>query len=235
MTPDTTSQLKQNLERIRSRMDDAAVRSGRNESDVQLIAVSKYVDASVARSLVDAGCSRLGESRPQELWNKGEKLQDLDVEWHLIGHLQRNKIRTSLLFAQYIHSVDSVRLASAIQQIASESNQTVHCLLEINISGESAKHGFRPDEIAEALDQIADMPNLQLIGVMGMGGLGGSLDANRMEFRQLRELRDRNRNHVAHNIELAELSMGMSNDFEVAIEEGATMVRIGSSLFEGVI
>lgn len=227
-------QLRNNLHRIRSRMDRAAERAGRDPAGVRLIGVTKYVTAQVARALVAAGCRELGESRPQVLWEKSAALQGLDIDWHLIGHLQRNKIRRTLTAARVIHSVDRLRLAQAIQAIAEEHGRPVRCLLQVNISGESNKQGFAPGELKTVLPQIGQLSCLQVVGLMGMASLAGPPEKTRQEFRQLRELRDRWSGFDAPNIALRELSMGMSGDFEVAIEEGATLVRVGSSLFEGV-
>ena len=133
--------LRANLASIRQRIAEAAQKSGRSGDDVTLVAVTKYVDASMTRTLVDAGCQVLGESRPQVLWDKGEALQDMNVEWHMIGHLQRNKVKRSLKYAALVHSIDSLRLMNAIND-AAEAGATVRGLLEVNVSGESAKHGF---------------------------------------------------------------------------------------------
>ena len=220
----TVQKLEQNLQGIQSRITAAAAAANRQLDEIKLIAVTKYVDVAVTRCLVAAGCRSIGESRPQVLWEKGEKLQDLDVEWHLIGHLQRNKVRKTLMFADQIHSCDSLRLLDAINSIAAESNRQVKCLLEVNISGESAKHGFHENDIENALKTIATLPHIRLNGLMGMGSWGGDPERNRSEFRRLNELKQQFSSFAAENIQLSELSMGMSGDFEIAIAEGATMV-----------
>lgn len=227
--------LKENLAAVQQRVEQAAVKSGREACDVRLIGVTKYVDAQLTRQLVQAGCHCLGESRPQVLWEKGARLQDLEVEWHLIGPLQRNKIRKTLLFAEYLHSCDSLKLLQAIDSVAAETQRRVKCLLQVNISGEAAKQGFRPEEVEPALRLIGEMDSIQLVGLMGMGSLHGDLAKRRNEFRQLRELQEACQGSVGDNITLTELSMGMSSDFEVAIEEGATMVRVGSVLFDRLL
>ncbi len=227
--------LNENLASVRDRVDRAAVKSGRSATDVRLIAVTKYVDPVMTRELVLAGCHVLGESRPQILWDKGEKLQDLDVEWHLIGPLQRNKIRKSLLFVDTIHSCDSLKLLEAIDGFAAQTNRRVKCLLQVNISGESAKQGFSPAEIEAAVLKVRELASVRLVGLMGMGSLAGEIDTRRKEFRRLSELLQENQSLNGENIDLTQLSMGMSSDFEVAIEEGATMVRVGSTLFDGLM
>ena len=227
--------LNENLASVRDRVECAAIKSGRSATDVRLIAVTKYVDPVMTRELVLAGCHVLGESRPQILWDKGEKLQDLDVEWHLIGPLQRNKIRKSLLFVDTIHSCDSLKLLEAIDGFAAQTNRRVKCLLQVNISGESAKQGFSPAEIEAAVLKVRELASVRLVGLMGMGSLAGEIDTRRKEFRRLSELLQENQSLNGENIDLTQLSMGMSSDFEVAIEEGATMVRVGSTLFDGLM
>jgi pyridoxal phosphate enzyme (YggS family) len=168
------------------------------------------------------------------LWRKAESLAGQNVRWHLIGHLQRNKIRRTLPMASLIHSGDSLRLLTALDAEAAEQHRHCAVLLEVNISGDQAKHGFRPDELAPLLPAIAAMSHLQVRGLMGMASLEGSLAEARRQFASLRELRDELAKNCPPPIDLAELSMGMSGDYEQAIAEGATMVRIGSALLEGI-
>lgn len=224
--------LVRNLEQIRRRIADAARTSGRTADSVTLVAVTKYVDAAMARTLADAGCHDLGESRPQELWRKAEALVDCPVRWHLIGHLQRNKIAHTLPRVSLIHSVDSLRLAEAIEAEAAGLARPVPVLLEVNISGESAKHGFAPDELAPLGPRLEPLAHVEIRGLMCMASRDSEPDQARREFEQLRLLRDRLRTLWPGHIDLNELSMGMSGDFEAAIAEGATLVRIGSSLFD---
>lgn len=227
--------LKRNLERVRERIETAATQAGRGAEDVRLIAVTKYVDAELTRELFDAGCKDLGESRPQALWAKAEELSELNIRWHQIGHLQRNKLRRTLPLVSLVHSVDSLRLLDAIDTLQSEADphRPMPILLEVNTSGDEAKHGFRSGEMPTVLETVASRQHVQLRGVMCMAGLGTSADQARQHFARLRELRDRLQAEYADQ-DLAELSMGMSGDFEAAIAEGATMVRVGSLLFEGV-
>ncbi len=232
---DTSTLLQRNVSRVKDRIAAAARRAQRAPDSVRLIAVTKYVAADIARKLVEMGIRDLGESRPQVLWDKGTWLHDLDVQWHMIGHLQRNKARRTLTFSPVIHSIDSLRLAQTINDIAGEWGRTVRGLAEVNVSNEANKHGFAIDETLDAVGQMLELPNLELVGLMGMASLTGTPDDNRLEFRRLRELRDRCRDSISGATKLTELSMGMSHDFEMAIEEGATMVRIGSSLFEGIV
>ena len=174
-----------------------------------------------------------GEGRPQELWNKAAGLTDLAIRWHLIGHLQRNKVERTLPLVSMIHSVDSLRLLGAINAAAEASDRTIPVLLEVNISGDTAKHGFAPSEMPERLAEIPGFTRVQIRGLMAMAGLDGDADCARRDFRNLRELRDR-LCQMPGGAGLTELSMGMSGDFEIAVEEGATIVRIGSALFEAI-
>jgi PLP dependent protein len=220
-----------NVAEIRGRIADAAARSGRATSDVTLVAVTKYAPVEWIRPLAAAGCCDLGESRPQQLWQRAEELADLPIRWHLIGHLQRNKIRRTLPVVSLIHSIDSPRLAAAVNE---ESQRVLPVLLEVNISGEPAKDGFAPEAVGPFLAELASYKNVAVHGLMCMAGLEGDLDSARREFAALRNLRDRLRPDCPPGVSLDELSMGMSGDYEVAIEEGATIVRIGSALFEGI-
>jgi len=196
--------------------------------------VTKYVTSDIANELAKAGCRDLGESRPQELWRKAEDLSNADIRWHFIGHLQRNKVKRSLPYISLLHSCDSTRLLAELNQVAAASGATIDGLLEVNVSGDVSKHGFRPDEMSAVVETLPDCPHVRIQGLMSMASLAGDLDAARGDFERLRQLRDRLAENLPPGVSLAELSMGMSRDFEVAIEEGATLVRVGSALFEGV-
>lgn len=223
-----------NVAEVQTRIGEAARRSGRSAEDVRLVGVTKYVDAETTRRVFDAGCVRLGENRPQSLWEKSDALADLPIQWHMIGNLQRNKVKRTVACCGLIHSVDSVRLAKAIDDAAKELGRVAQVLVEVNVSGETAKHGFEPSELAEVIEALGDFESVEVHGLMCMAGLAGTADDARREFALLRELRDRWAVDTPSNIKLDELSMGMSGDFEVAIEEGATLVRVGSSLFANV-
>jgi PLP dependent protein len=231
---DPLSLLTENLARVRERIARAEAAAGRSAGSVRLIGVTKYAGPDVAQLLVQAGLTDLGESRPQELWRKAEALADANIRWHLIGHLQRNKIRRTLPLTWLIHSGDSLRLLEALDEESRAGQRNTDVLLEVNISGDAAKHGFSPTELAPLLPTIAAMTGLCVRGLMGMASLEGSLDDARRQFASLRELRDELRKNCPPQINLAELSMGMSGDFEQAIAEGATMVRVGSALLEGL-
>ena len=228
------SRVAENLERVRERIARATQRSGRRADSVKLVAVTKYVDVQTTRWLVEAGCVNLGESRPQELWRKSEELNDLSVEWHLIGHLQRNKAKRTLPLVTLIHSMDSRRLMVAVNELAETRISPVPVMVEVNISGDPTKHGFAPDDLEPLLQELPNCQNLVVRGLMTMAALAGGEDGTRADFARLRDLRDRLIPHLPMGTNLDELSMGMSRDFELAIAEGATIVRVGSALFEGI-
>ncbi len=227
--------IQQNLARVLERMAEAAHRSGRKPEEVRLVAVTKYVGPEEIRWLVEAGCRLLGESRPQALWAKAATLTDLPIQWHLVGHLQRNKVARTLPLVQMIQSVDSLRLLEALNQQAAKLGRAIPVLLEVNISGEASKTGLPPQELEPILAQLPEFPYVQVQGLMTLAGLEGGAERARRDFAALRQLRDQLQPHCPEGVRLDELSMGMSSDFEAAIQEGATMVRIGAALFEGIL
>jgi len=226
--------IADNLAGVQARIAEAAAGSGRTSQAITLVAVTKYVDRRGAEALLAAGCRDLGESRPQELWAKADAIGRPDLRWHLIGHLQRNKIRRTLPLVAMIHSVDSQRLLAALNDEAATLGRRSTALLEVNLSGESAKHGLQPREVAPIVSRAGDFPHVEIRGLMGMAGLASNAEQTRREFAALRELRDRLLPPGPADVSLPELSMGMSRDFEAAIAEGATIVRVGSALFDGV-
>jgi pyridoxal phosphate enzyme (YggS family) len=237
------SRLLTNLAIVRQRIGDAARRSGRSSQDITLVAVTKYVGDDLIADLVAAGCLDLGESRPQALWTKAAVIAERNqqqnapwqsVRWHLVGHLQRNKVAQTLPLVSLIHSVDSLRLLKAIDESAARQDRRVDVLIEVNISGDTAKHGFAAADVAPALPAIAALGRVHVRGMMCMAALEGDSRTARRNFAALRELRDRLAASKPDNVHLDDLSMGMSGDYEIAIEEGATIVRIGSALFEGL-
>ena len=232
--PDIEPRIRENLAKVRGRIAEAAGRSGRTADKVTLVAVTKSVGEPEIRALVAAGCTILGENRPQQLWDKAPRLAGLPIRWHLIGHLQRNKARRTLPLVEMIESVDSPDLVAALDRHAAELGRRAPILLEVNVSGELAKHGFTAESIERFVPELGNFEHVDVRGLMCMASLEGGLEAARRDFSRLRELRDRLRANCPDRVRLDDLSMGMSGDFEVAIEEGATMVRIGSALFEGV-
>jgi pyridoxal phosphate enzyme (YggS family) len=233
--------IADNLHRVQERIVRAAESAGRDATEITLVGVTKYVDSSAAAELVPAGCANLGESRPQELWKKAGEVASATgrscIHWHLIGHLQRNKVARTLPLVTLIHSVDSERLIAELNQACIDGHSTlseVDILLEVNTSGDASKHGLAPDEVAPILESMTKYPRVSVRGLMTIAALeGGEMVAAR-NFAALRKLRDKLKNNQYPNTVLNELSMGMSDDFEVAIKEGATIVRIGSLLWEKI-
>ena len=226
-------QLAANYQNVLDRIAQACARAGRLPAEVTLVAVTKTAEPAWIESLVKLGARDLGESRPQQLVERAAQVSG-PVRWHLIGHLQRNKVRQVLPAAQWMHSIDSARLLERVDDVAGELRLRPRLLLEVNVSGEGSKGGFAPDEIAAAWPTILARRHVKLEGLMTMAPLAEDADIARRVFRGLRELRDRLRNVSPENVPRNELSMGMSQDFEVAVEEGATLVRVGSLLFEGL-
>ncbi|MDR3634542.1 MAG: YggS family pyridoxal phosphate-dependent enzyme [Isosphaeraceae bacterium] len=224
--------LADNLEAVRQRIAAAAKRSGRGADAVTLVAVTKRNSPEMIRPLVALGARDLGENYPQELWKKADALGDLDVRWHLIGHLQGNKAKKTLPMVRYIHAVDSLKLLQTLDALAAEVPDAPPVCLQVNTSGEAAKHGWEPAALLAEADAIAACRSIPIVGLMTMAAFGTTADSARPSFVLLRETRDALRART--DLPLTELSMGMSNDFETAIVEGATLVRVGSALFEGV-
>ena len=220
--------LRANLDVVETRIARACLRAGRQRSAVTLVAVTKKVSAELAALLPELGVFDLGENRPQELWRKTEVLPRV-VRWHLIGHLQRNKIEKTLPLVEMIHAVDSVRLLQALEQEAAKQQKHVPVLLEVNASGEASKQGFDTSDLPGLVPIMSELKHVQIRGLMTMAALQEP-EACRPTFIKLCQLRDQLRSQTLHSIE--HLSMGMSNDFEIAIEEGATFVRLGTVLFQ---
>jgi PLP dependent protein len=231
---DLAARLAVNLALVRQQIAEAALRAGRQPEDVRLVGVTKYVDVGTIRALFEAGLHDLAESRPQELWRKAEALQDLPIRWHFIGHLQRNKVERTLPLTTLLQSGDSLRLLEQVSAVAVKQGRVVETLLEVNISGDQSKQGFELEMLATALPAIALLRGIKVRGLMAMAALEGGNDRARRDFAKLRWLRDMLERNRPPRIELTELSMGMSGDFVEAIEEGATIVRVGSALFEGI-
>lgn len=230
----SSARIAQNVAEIRGRIVDAAVRSGRPADAVTLVAVTKYVGLDLIQAVMEAGCRDLGESRPQQLWERAAAISAPGIRWHMVGHLQRNKVRRTLPLVCLMHSVDSLTLVEAIDRVAGELSLRAPVLLEVNVSGEAAKDGLEPAAVEALLHELPKHGLVQVRGLMGMAALEGGPETARRNFASLRELRDRLRGQVPDGVCLDELSMGMSGDYEVAVEEGATIVRVGSALFAGV-
>jgi len=220
--------IADNLARIRAEIADAARAAGRPADAVALVAVSKTWPASDVAEAADAGQWIFGENKVQELLSKVPESPE-GLEWHLIGHLQSNKIRKVLPVCSLIHSIDSLDLAQQTSRIAGELGVTARVLLQANVASDEAKFGFPSGVLLDTFADIAALPNLEVRGLMTVPPYDDDLESVRPHFAVLRTLRDRL--EVEHGRALPELSMGMSHDFQIAIEEGATIVRIGSSIF----
>jgi len=214
--------IRANLERVRERVARAAERAGRRAEDVLLVGVSKTVDVMRIRQAIEAGVPALGENRVQEARSKVDEL-GRPVPWHLVGHLQTNKVRDALELFDLIHSLDRLELATELDKRARVRGRAVDALVEVNVGAEASKGGVAPDRVGELLDAVAALPHVKVRGLMAIPPEAPEPDTARAWFRALRKLGER------HG--LAQLSMGMSGDFEVAIEEGATVVRVGTAIF----
>ena len=221
-------QIAENLEFIRQRIAAAAERNGRSAGEVQLVAVSKTYPPEIIREAIKAGQQCFGENRIQDALPKIDTLPP-DLKWHLIGHLQTNKVRKVIGRFALFHGVDNTALAVQMNRIAEEFGVTASILLEVNISGEASKFGFTPGDLPAALDTLLPLPHLRIEGLMTMAPYSENPDSARPVFEGLRKLRDALSTATGHP--LKQLSMGMSGDFEQGVAEGATIVRIGSSIF----
>ena len=227
--------MRARLESINRRIAAACERAGRQTSEITLIAVSKTVPAARVREAIEAGVHTLGESRVQEAAAKISELRPLsaerEVRWHLIGHLQSNKARRAVELFDAVHSVDDLKLAERLDRFAGELGKRLPIFIEVNIGGEESKSGAAPDAVLPLCERVSKLPNLELKGLMAVPPFSDNPEGARPFFQRLRRLRDEARRTGAGGERFNDLSMGMSDDFEVAIEEGATFVRIGSALF----
>src|SRR5437870_4032723 len=220
--------IAENLARVREQIALAAAKVGRAVGGIELVAISKTHDAEKVRAAFDAGQSLFGESRVQEARVKIPELPS-NMRWHFVGHLQKNKIRHALPLFEMIHSVDSLALAQEINRIGEEEGMRPRVLLEINVAGEGSKFGFAPDKLREQMEELLALPRLSVLGLMTIPPLSEEPEVSRKYFIQLRELRDRLQTEF--RVDFAQLSMGMTQDYAVAVEEGATLVRVGTAIF----
>jgi PLP dependent protein len=227
---DVRTILAERLAAVRGRIANACRRAGREPGGVTLVAVTKTVSPEVAAVVLELGVRDLGESRPQELWKKAAAVAG--ARWHLCGHLQRNKIDRTIPLVSLVHSVDSERVLEALAAFGAKRGTPVPVLLEVNCSREAAKGGFSPEAVPALGDKLAALPGVEVRGLMTMAAYSDNPKDARPAFAELRRIRDDLR--VRTGLLLPELSMGMSGDFEVGVEEGATLVRVGTTLFEGL-
>ena len=220
--------IAENLESVRSQIAAAAKKSGRSPADIELVAISKTHEAEKVRAAFDAGQQLFGESKVQEARAKIPLLPSA-LRWHFVGRLQKNKIRHALPLFELFHSVDSLTVAEAMNRIAEEEGLRPRVLLEVNVAGEGSKIGFAPDALQAQMQTLLELPRLTIEGLMTIPPLAPEAEASRQYFVALRELRDRFTSEF--QMALPHLSMGMTGDFVVAIEEGATLVRVGTAIF----
>lgn len=228
------NEIRENIARLRGRIEAAAQRAGRDPAEITLIAVSKTKPVEMIYEAYRSGVAAFGENYAQELCEKYNELNESglkDVEWHMIGHIQTNKVRQIIGKTKLIHSLDSLRLAAEIQRFAEKTGETVNTLIEVNVAREYTKQGFYPEETRNAVEAVAAHKNVKVLGLMTSAPLTDDPESNRVYFRRLRELYIDIKENCIHNYDMCFLSMGMSGDFEVAIEEGATMLRIGTAIF----
>jgi pyridoxal phosphate enzyme (YggS family) len=223
--------IEDNIARVRERIAVACQRSGRRGEDVKLVAVSKTVTPDRIRQAYEVGLRDFGENRVQEAGAKRPALSDLTVTWHLIGHLQTNKAKPARELFHWAHSVDSLRLATKLDQAAVCIGERLQVLLEVNLGGESTKSGAREDEVLQLAEQAGQLQTLELRGLMTIPPFNEDPEQTRPFFRRLRELELKIESAHLPGVAMRDLSMGMSHDFEVAIEEGATIVRVGTAIF----
>ena len=221
-------EIAKNLERVQSHIAQAAKKSARPLNEIELVAISKTHDAEKVHEAYEADQILFGESRVQEARAKIPLLPS-SLRWHFVGHLQKNKIRHALPLFELFHSVDSLALAQEMNRIANEEGMHPRVLLEVNLAGEGSKFGFKPETVRAEMESLLALPRLSIDGLMIIPPLAEEAEASRTFFVQLRELRDALEKEF--DINLAHLSMGMTNDFAVAIEEGATLVRLGTAIF----
>jgi pyridoxal phosphate enzyme (YggS family) len=248
----SASVLERNYRRAVELVRETLVDCGRPQDAVRIIGVTKYVDVQRTRQLVEAGCRILGESRPQALWQKHAALSEPQlasdrtsenansavpagqIEWHLIGHLQRNKAARTVPLIDWLHSLDSLRLAETLSSEASKLGRPLKVLVEVNATEDTSKTGLAPTDLAPLMERLLELPGLQVRGLMAMSTEHASADQALREFTSICQLRDRLQQQFGAAVDLRERSMGMSGDFVAGIQAGATMVRLGSILWEGV-
>lgn len=220
--------LVENADLVRQQVETARNKANRQDQ-VNVIAVTKYVDVATTEALVKTGIQHIGENRVDKFLEKYQALKEYDLTWHLIGSLQRRKVKDVINLVDYFHALDSVKLAQEIQKRAERS---IKCFLQVNISGEESKHGFAPDELDDVLAEIAQLDKIEIVGLMTMAPFEASQEELQDIFSKTHQLQKQLEKKQLKNMPFSELSMGMSRDFEVAIANGATYVRIGTSFFK---
>jgi hypothetical protein len=222
--------IRENVQFARNKIAEACRRSGRKSEEIELVAITKTVDVEQINEAIEAGIRVVGENRVQEAWRKFQEVGE-KAHWHMVGHLQTNKVKRVLQFADMIHSVDSVYLAREIQTQAKKLDRTIEILIQVNTSGEESKFGLEPEATIGAIEEVSTLPNLKIKGLMTIGAFLPNPEDVRPCFKLLNDLKDRVNERGITSVEIGTLSMGMTNDYEIAIEEGSTMVRVGTAIF----
>ena len=222
--------LARNLQQVNTNIERACAAAGRTPNEVTLVAVSKTKPVSMLQEAYDAGARVFGENKVQEIMDKYDQLPS-DIQWHMIGHLQRNKVKYIIDKVAMIHSVDSLRLAQTIEQEAAKKNLVMPVLLEVNVAEEDTKFGLKVDEVLPLLEEISNFPHIQVKGLMTIAPFVENPEENRKVFRTLKKLSVDIGAKNINNVTMSVLSMGMTGDYQVAIEEGSTMVRVGTGIF----
>jgi pyridoxal phosphate enzyme (YggS family) len=223
--------ISDNLDRIRERIGRACARAGRNPGEVTLVAIAKTFPSERIQDVIRAGVRDVGENYVQELLQKRAALSHEEVRWHFVGHLQSNKVKQIAGWVALIHAVDSADLVREIDRRAATAGRTIECLVEVNTTGERSKFGVPPDRTAALVTELSGCTNVSIDGLMTIGPFLPDPEGSRPMFRRLRELREEIAGLGIPNAPMRHLSMGMTGDFEVAIEEGATLIRIGTAIF----
>ncbi len=229
--PNHSTTMADRVAQIRNRIDQACARSGRDPSEVTLLPVSKTFDVAAIREAIDLGFTRFGENRTQEIAQKAPLLAECGVQWVVIGHLQTNKAKEVAKFAHELQSLDRLDLAEALERRLQQEGRAIDVLVQVKTSPEETKSGLEPSDLFKFLRQIANYQTLRVQGLMTMAVLSEDTKAVRACFTQLKQLQERARQEAIAGVSLDRLSMGMSGDFEIAIEEGSTEIRVGSAIF----
>jgi pyridoxal phosphate enzyme (YggS family) len=223
--------IRENIDDIVKRIENTCKKVGRNPNDITVIAVSKTVESERAREAVEAGINNLGENRVQELVKKYDELKDLDIKWHMIGHLQKNKVKYIIDKTVLIHSVESLSLAEEINKRAEKNNLIANVLVELNIGEEDSKFGIKEESVYDFILSLEKFENIRVLGLMTVAPFCENPEDVRWVFKKMKNIYDEISTMNLRNTEMKYLSMGMTNDFEIAIEEGSNIIRIGTAIF----
>jgi len=224
------SMIKENWDRLWERINEVCHNSGRHPEEITVVAIAKTIPVEMVKEAVDCGITEIGENRVQEAKGKYDAIGK-SAHWHLVGHLQTNKVKAALEIFELIHSLDSMKLANEISSRAERINKEARVLLQVNTSAEESKYGLEPEKVVEFAEQIANLPNLNVEGLMTIGPFTEEDTLIRRSFRELRRLFEELKAASIPNVDMEILSMGMSADYEIALQEGANMLRIGTSIF----